>query len=176
MNRFPNSRVLPSEEPVFSLNMILINLQDTGLTIWKTETFKLSRFFVSLSMDNSLSQIQLVTCCRVKSDVSTRRAHGKKFLLPFRLSKLCWQMSSEFNRWIRSVVVKVVAFLKPVYVKYTKIGSSFWLFKARLWDFEVLVQKFGQLFRSNLRAYYYRIKRSLPKCAACHLYNFRWLE
>ena len=62
----------------------------------ETETFKLSRFFVSLSMDNSLSQIELVTCCRVKSDVSTRRAHRKKFLLPFRLSKLCWQMSSEF--------------------------------------------------------------------------------
>ena len=96
MNCFPNSRVLPSEEPVFSLYMILINLQDTGLTISKSETFKLSRFFVSLSMDNPLSQIELVTCCRVKSDVSTWRAHRKKFLLPFWLSKLCSQMSSEF--------------------------------------------------------------------------------
>ena len=79
-----------------SLYMILINLQDTGLTISKTETFKLSRFFVSLSMDNPLSQIVLVTCCRVKSDVSTWRDHRKKFLLPFWLSKLCSQMSSEF--------------------------------------------------------------------------------
>ena len=77
---------------IYDLN----NLQDTGLTISKTETFKLSHFFVSLSMDNPLSQIELVTCCRVKSDVSTWRGHRKKFLLPFWLSKLCSQMSSEF--------------------------------------------------------------------------------
>ena len=56
-------------------------------------------FILSLSMDNPLCQIELLICCRAKSDVSTSwRATEGSFssFFPFWLSNLCWQMSSEY--------------------------------------------------------------------------------